>query len=111
MESPFDKLQAFNEVLESHKSTSTTESNHLKIYIGGQVGDILCLVEADVGIVFGLSTTDLQKVGRRFGVKFVPLRRGLVKNIGLRRWKSRCGILYTVQSWAEIEAFILGFCK
>ncbi|KAF0900843.1 hypothetical protein E2562_035478 [Oryza meyeriana var. granulata] len=67
----------------------------------------------DIGIVVGSSTT-LRRVGKQFGVSFVPLFPGLVEK--QRRiakeessiFKARSGILYTVSSWSEIQAFILG---
>ncbi|PON54603.1 heme oxygenase [Trema orientale] len=105
---PLEKLDAFMKVLEGHKISSSSEGKHLKIYIGGGVGDFSCLVEADIGIVFG-SSDSLRILGEHFGVSFVPLLQGVVKKqMGLTHWKPRCGILYTVESWAEIQAFILG---
>ncbi|PON44379.1 hypothetical protein PanWU01x14_267680 [Parasponia andersonii] len=72
------------------------------------MGDILCLVEADIGIVFGSSDT-LRKLGKHFGVSLVPLLQGMVNNqTGLGEWEPVSGTLYTVSSWAEIQAFILG---
>lgn len=77
------------------------------------MGDLLCLLEADVGIVLG-SSSSLRKVGSHFGVSFVPLFPGLVKKQKeyiegtSSSWKGLSGILYTVDSWAEIHAFILG---
>lgn len=109
MESPSEKLQAFNNILKN----CNREGKHFKIYIGGSVGDLLCLLEADIGIVIG-SSSSLRKLGDQFGVKFVPLFSGLVRRqreLSEGRssdWKPLSGILYTVSSWAEIEAFILG---
>ncbi|XP_010262460.1 PREDICTED: probable aminopyrimidine aminohydrolase, mitochondrial [Nelumbo nucifera] len=108
MESPLDKLQAFKNILKNHNG----EKKHLSIYIGGSVGDLLCLLEADVGLVVG-SSSSLRRVGRQFGVSFVPLFSGLVKKQrefegNSSNWKGLSGILYTVSSWAEVHAFILG---
>lgn len=78
------------------------------------MGDLLCLLEADVGIVIG-SSSSLRRVGSHFGVSFMPLFPGLVgkqKEFGEGssvNWKGLSGILYTVSSWAEIHAFILGW--
>ncbi|PON36361.1 heme oxygenase [Trema orientale] len=92
--SPFDKFHVFPEVQ--------------KVYIGGKVEDLLSLVQADIGIVLG-SSKILWKLGEHFGISFVPLLNGVVKNqMGLGDWKPKSGILYTVDSWAEIQAFILG---
>lgn len=109
MESPTEKLQAFNDILIDRKS----EGKHLTVYIGGSVGDLLCLLEADIGIVIG-SSSSLRRLGDHFGVSFVPLFSGLVKRQRelaedcSSNWKPMSGILYTVSSWAEIQAFILG---
>jgi len=77
------------------------------------VGDLLCLLEADIGIVIG-SSSSLRRVGNQFGVSFVPLFPGLVKKQKeyvegrFSSWKGLSGTLYTVSSWAEIHAFIFG---
>ncbi|KAI7984608.1 hypothetical protein LOK49_LG15G00700 [Camellia lanceoleosa] len=108
VESPKEKLQAFNDIIKGHKI-----GEHLTIYIGGSVGDLLCLLEADVGIVIG-SSSNLRRLGDQFGISFVPLFSGLVKKQRelikdcSSNWKGPSGILYTVSSWAEIHAFILG---
>ncbi|XP_077252750.1 bifunctional TH2 protein, mitochondrial-like [Tasmannia lanceolata] len=109
VESPMDKVQAFKDTLKSYSDTD----HYLSVYIGDSVGDLLCLLEADVGIVVGSSST-LRRVGSQFGVSFVPLFSGLVKKQrefiegNSSEWKGLTGILYTVSSWAEIHAFILG---
>lgn len=109
VESPIEKLQAFNDILKD----SSREAENLTVYIGGSVGDLLCLLEADIGIVIG-SSSSLRKLGDQFGVKFVPLFSGLVRKQkelaegNSSNWKPLSGILYTVTCWAEIEAFILG---
>lgn len=109
MESPLDKAEKFKSIKSDVGSTGTL----LSVYIGDSVGDLLCLLEADIGIVVGSSTT-LRRVGKQFGVSFVPLFTGLVEK--QRRiekeessiFKARSGILYTVSSWSEVQAFILG---
>ncbi|XWS36501.1 hypothetical protein CRYUN_Cryun20dG0090100 [Craigia yunnanensis] len=108
LESPTEKLQAFNNILNNDK-----DCQHLTVCIGGSVGDLLCLLEADVGIVMGSSPT-LRRLGEQFGVSFVPLFSGLVAKqrevieVGSSNWKKLSGTLYTVSSWDEIHAFILG---
>lgn len=110
METPVDKVQAFNDIL----NNSENDKKKLTVYIGDSVGDLLCLLEADIGIVVGCSSS-LRKIGSQFGVSFVPLFPELVKKQKgycephSSNWKSRSGILYTVSSWAEIHAFILGW--
>ncbi|KAL5096010.1 hypothetical protein RYX36_000337 [Vicia faba] len=109
VESPIDKVQGFRNILKS----CNNDKKKLSIYIGDSVGDLLCLLEADVGIVVG-SSSSLRRIGTQFGVSFVPLFSGLVKkqkehNEGSSyNWKGLSGILYTVSSWAEVHAFILG---
>ncbi|KAK9282287.1 hypothetical protein L1049_005201 [Liquidambar formosana] len=109
VESPMEKLQAFNDILKG----SSNDSKHLTVYIGGSVGDLLCLLKADIGIVISPSLS-LRKLGDQFGISFVPLFSGVVNKQrelvedGSYNWKGLSGILYTVSSWAEIHAFILG---
>ncbi|KAM1549725.1 hypothetical protein EV2_011003 [Malus domestica] len=109
VESPIDKVKSFKDIL---KNCSNDRKN-LTVYIGDSVGDLLCLLEADIGIVIG-SSSSLRRVATQFGVSFVPLFPGLVKKQKectdgrSPSWKGLTGILYTVNSWAEIHAFILG---
>ncbi|KAM3210756.1 hypothetical protein ACQJBY_064606 [Aegilops geniculata] len=109
IESPLDKVEKFKII----KSDLDSITPSLSVYIGDSVGDLLCLLEADVGIVVGSSTT-LRRVGKQFGVSFVPLLPGLVEK-QRRLWKqeasifkARSGVLHTVSSWSEVQAFILG---
>lgn len=111
VESPIDKVEAYNEIVESKFSI---EKKMLTVYIGDSVGDLLCLLKADVGIVIG-SSASLRRVGSHFGAHFVPLFPGLVhkqKQINeesiRRQWTGLSGVLYTVTSWTEIHAFVLG---
>ncbi|KAK4480299.1 hypothetical protein RD792_013368 [Penstemon davidsonii] len=109
VESPIDKVQAFKNILEN----CSKDQKNLTVYIGDSVGDLLCLLEADVGIVIG-SSSSLRRLGSHFGVSFVPLFPGLIKKQkqcseqSLYSWKGLSGVLYTVSNWAEIHAFILG---
>lgn len=106
MESPMDKLRVFNEITKNGGKPST-------VYIGGSAGDLLCLLEADFGIVIGLSGS-LQRLGNHFGISFVPLFSGLVSEqrelaeTGILSRDGRSNILYTVSNWDEIYAFVLG---
>lgn len=108
VESPVDKLKIFNNIC----SSKDQDTEHISIYIGDSLGDLLCLLQADIGIVIGKSSA-LRRVGKRFGVSFVPLFSGLLKQErayveGSSSWTKQSGILYTVSSWSEIHAFILG---
>nr|CAB3483852.1 unnamed protein product [Digitaria exilis] len=111
IQSPLDKVEKFKNI----KSGTDSTSPLLSVYIGDSVGDLLCLLEADIGIVVG-SSTSLRRVGKQFGVSFVPLFPGLVEKQrqltdeqeASSVFKARSGVLYTVSSWSEIHAFILG---
>ncbi|CAL9194643.1 bifunctional TH2 protein, mitochondrial isoform X1 [Musa acuminata AAA Group] len=109
MESPLDKVKKFRSIL----ADVGREKEHMSVYIGDSVGDMLCLLEADVGIVMG-SSLSLRRVGEQHGVSFVPLYPGLIKKQrevlreDSRVWKGLSGVLYTASSWTEIHAFVLG---
>nr|XP_043610960.1 bifunctional TH2 protein, mitochondrial-like [Erigeron canadensis] len=109
LESPIDKLQAFIDILKERDE----HDKKLTIYIGDSIGDLLCLLEADIGIVIG-SSSSLRKVGTHFGISFMPLytsivmkQREFVEGSDFS-WNKLSGVLYTVTSWAEIHSFILG---
>ncbi|KAI9077986.1 hypothetical protein K1719_040115 [Acacia pycnantha] len=109
MESPLEKVQAFRDKLNNFND----DRKNMTVYVGDSVGDLLCLLEADIGIVIG-SSSSLRKVGTHFGISFVPLFPGLVKkqkeyiDESSSDWKGLSGVLYTVSSWAEVHGFILG---
>lgn len=113
VESPIDKLQAFTDIL---KNSDENDKKNLTIYIGDSVGDLLCLLEADIGIVIG-SSSSLRRIGSHFGVSFVPLFPALIKKQKEHvegsefSWKRLSGVLYTVTSWAEVHSFIIGSWK
>ncbi|CAN1233956.1 Bifunctional TH2 protein, mitochondrial [Linum perenne] len=110
METPLDKVQAFRNIMKNYED----DKMNLTVYIGDSVGDLLCLLEADVGIVIG-SSSSLRTVGSRLRVSFVPLFPGVLQKQRecteescCSMGKKQCGTLYTVYSWAEIDALILG---
>ncbi|KAG6590301.1 Bifunctional TH2 protein, mitochondrial [Cucurbita argyrosperma subsp. argyrosperma] len=109
VESPIDKVNAFRKILENYGN----DRKNSTVYIGDSIGDLLCLLEADVGIVVGTSSS-LRRLATQFGVSFVPLYPSVVrKQRSLTEetecsWKGLSGVLYTVNSWAEIHAFVLG---
>ncbi|XP_010550765.1 PREDICTED: probable aminopyrimidine aminohydrolase, mitochondrial [Tarenaya hassleriana] len=111
VESPIDKAREFKTVLHNR---SSDKKSLLTVYIGDSVGDLLCLLEADIGIVVG-SSSSLRRVGSHFGISFVPLFSGIVQKQKQKAedesstWKGLSGTLYTVSSWAEIHAFFLGW--
>ncbi|KAM0005368.1 putative thiaminase-2/PQQC, hem oxygenase-like, multi-helical, HAD superfamily [Helianthus debilis subsp. tardiflorus] len=109
VQSPIEKLQTFDNIC----NNSNNNGPNVSVYIGGSVEDLLCLLKADIGIVISPSA-NIKKLGGLFGFTFVPLFSGLVKKQieliedGASCWKGLSGTLYTVSSWAEIHAFILG---
>ncbi|KAG0458643.1 hypothetical protein HPP92_021771 [Vanilla planifolia] len=108
METPMDKVKAFKTIL-----TLSEGAKHFSVYVGDTVGDLLCLLEADVGIVVG-SSPNLRKVVQRCGISLVPLFQGLVSKQreldenGSVSWNRRLGVLYSASGWPEIHAFLLG---
>ncbi|KAI3923659.1 hypothetical protein MKW98_011289 [Papaver atlanticum] len=108
-----DKLKYFEDMVQENEDEHGLDA--LSVFIGTSVGDLLCLLEADIGIVIG-SNRRLIEVGKHFGVRFVPLYAGVVdkqkkhSNSGnsIVWMGGLSGILYTVSSWTEIHAFILG---
>lgn len=114
VESPINKAQQFKSILQNRKDENKKKS-FLSVYIGDSVGDLLCLLEADIGIVVS-SSSSLRRVGSHFGVSFVPLFSGIVQKQkqhteeeSSSTWKGLSGTLYTVSSWAEIHSFALGW--
>lgn len=109
VQNPTEKLQTFNEICK----ISRNNGRNLSVYIGGSVEDLLCLLKADIGVVISPSA-NLTRLAGLFGFSFVPLFSGLVKKQreliegGCPCWSGLSGTLYTVSSWAEIHAFILG---
>lgn len=104
-----DKVKLFRSIL---KNTPTNKQNRT-VYVGHTLDDFLCLLEADIGIVFDCNR-NLEVIGEKLKVSFVPLFPGLVKKQKEHAHRdyfssnSKNGVLYTVTSWAEIHAFVLG---
>ncbi|TYJ24120.1 hypothetical protein E1A91_A08G238900v1 [Gossypium mustelinum] len=110
VQSPIDKIEAFNKIIQG----CSDDKRNLTVYIGDSVGDLLCLLKADIGIVIG-SSSSLRTVGDHYGVSFVPLFPGLVKKQkeygadgSCCIWKGQSGILYTATGWDDIHALFFG---
>ncbi|MCD7459346.1 hypothetical protein HAX54_040673 [Datura stramonium] len=109
VESPIDKVQVFSKIL----NKCSNDKKNLTVHVGDTMSDLLCLLQADIGIVLNPSSS-LMRVGSHFGVSFIPLFPGIVKKQKIFAagdsfcWNKLSGVLYTVSSWAEIHAFILG---
>ncbi|RZC72781.1 hypothetical protein C5167_048261 [Papaver somniferum] len=107
-QSPMAKVEYFEDMV------AKNAQEHVRIprsvYIGDSVSDLLCLLTADIGIVIG-SNKSLIEVGNHYGITFLPLYAGVVKEQKKRLdtddpvvWKGGlCGILYTVTSWVLIS--------
>ncbi|KAI3918916.1 hypothetical protein MKW98_017364 [Papaver atlanticum] len=107
-------LKYFNDAIQKYEREHGKP--HVTVYIGYSVEDLLCLLKADIGIVFG-SDQCIRDVGGWFGVRFVPLFEGAVAKqreffeSGYSsdcEWKGPSGTLYTVSNWLDIHALILG---
>jgi len=118
VETALDKERFFDQILRglSTKSESTTPrlvGDSRAVYIGDSVTDLPCLLRADIGIVIGKSAT-LDRVADAFANRRQPLYAGVLqaerdqcdRSPG---WRKGSGVLYTVSSWHEIEAFLLGY--
>ncbi|CAM6020683.1 unnamed protein product [Sphagnum balticum] len=118
VETAIDKEQCFDQILRglSTKSESTTPrlvGDSRAVYIGDSVTDLPCLLRADIGILIGKSAT-LDRVADAFAIRRQPLYAGVLqaerdqcdRSPG---WRKGSGVLYTVSSWHEIEAFLLGY--
>ncbi|KAJ4836403.1 hypothetical protein Tsubulata_020969 [Turnera subulata] len=114
VETPANKLQLYGNILNSLNDGKV----NLSVYIGSSIGDLLCLLQANIGIVIGPSSI-LKGVGSQLGVSFVALYPSLLKKQKAitsggsppADWKELSGVVYTVGSWAELDAFISGWQK
>lgn len=110
VESPAQKVRVYGNILNEFDDDMV----NLTVYIGSSIGDLLCLLQANVGIVIGPSSS-LKRVGSQLGVTFLPLFPSLLKKqkaitgASSPDWKQLSGVVYTVSSWAEFDAFITGF--
>ncbi|XP_031092311.1 bifunctional TH2 protein, mitochondrial-like [Ipomoea triloba] len=112
VESPIDKVEAFAKILESC-GKGNDKKELLTVYIGDSFKDLLCLLEADIGIMV-YPSPNLIDLAEHFGIRLIPLFHGVVdkqkKSVeGAETWKGGLsGILYTAISWVEIHAFLIG---
>ncbi|XP_060212439.1 bifunctional TH2 protein, mitochondrial-like isoform X3 [Lycium barbarum] len=110
VETPIDKLQACRKILNNYNN----DKNNLTVQVGDSPNDLLCLLQADISIVLNPSTS-LKRVRDYFGVSFIPLFPGIVEKQKIFAageesscWNGLSGVLYTISSWAEIHAVMLG---
>mgnify|MGYP000659779405 FL=1 len=106
LETPFDKERVYQEILKNVDLLEPT----ISIYIGDSVTDLLCMLECDMGIIIG-SSSSLKKVAQSFGISLIPLYKEtlrLVKVGHSQGWQKTKGVIYTVSSWHEIYTFMVG---
>lgn len=109
VETALDKRRHFYQILDhlnDRKATDSKLQQVRSVYIGDSLTDLLCLLRADVGIVLGDSST-LKQV---YGEKMTSLlRKALVLEQGnVHGSQELSGYVFTVSSWYEVEAFLLG---
>eukprot|EP00250_Pteridium_aquilinum_P017722 c23753_g1_i1 orf=372-2159(-) len=106
VETPLDKERVFETLMKNAKGLSSSVRS---IYIGDTVIDLVCLLKADLGIVIGSNPT-LRRVTKAFGVSLMPLLKGVLEKVKLGglQGEQHSGVLYTVTSWHEIHAFLIG---
>lgn len=102
VETALDKQRHFVQLLDNLKPTQDV----LSIYVGDSLTDLLCLIRADLGIVLGDSSA-LKQV---YGPKMAPLfmKAILLEQANMRGRQQPTGYVFTVSSWYEVEAFLLG---
>ena len=106
----FDKEKAFKELQVQHSGTCVGRG--MTVFIGDSITDLLAMLEADIGVVFGNCKT-LRKVAHVFGIKLTPIQklyrsgsRGCCGNHGCN--SSPKGQLYEATSWNDIGFSLFG---
>lgn len=84
------------------------ENSHPNVYIGDSLGDLSALLESDIGIIIGKSSS-IRKVCSTYGVELQTVDQlvlntdaGSAQTVAVNRKKP---VLYTAESWPHI-----GFC-
>eukprot|EP00897_Mesotaenium_endlicherianum_P001696 jgi/Mesen1/1554/ME000134S00672 len=117
LQGPKDKERCFNVLKYKFLASnpSTRKADLLSVYVGDSLTDILPLLNANVGIVIGSSST-LRRAAEVFDIRLDPLLvaavelakselQGHFKPMQLRQPKR----IFSVSSWEEIEALLLGY--
>ena len=87
-----------------HENDERTGSSSIIIYVGDSTTDLAALLEADIGIIIGESSS-IMMIAERYGVKIIPSKkRGSSDSI-----ESSCEekILWQVDRWSEIDELLL----
>lgn len=90
----WDKLRVMKDMIVRENEKSAAGTAALVVYVGDSTTDLLCLLEADVGIIFG---TKLDAVCERLGI---GIKNGLVT--GMASGKE----LIRIEGWKEVEQWI-----
>ncbi|KAH0612490.1 uncharacterized protein H6S33_008870 [Morchella sextelata] len=92
----WDKLRVMRDIVEKNSGAG---EECLVVYVGDSTSDLLCLLEADVGVVFG------EKLDKSCDTLGIEIREGLTKGyVG----KSGVSCLARVEQWREIEEWVEG---
>ena len=87
-----------------HENDESSGSSSIIIYVGDSTTDLAALLEADIGIIIGESSS-IMMIAERYGVKIIPSKtRGSSDSI-----ESSCEkkILWQVDRWSEIDELLL----
>eukprot|EP00970_Alexandrium_tamarense_P006043 scaffold1019_cov192-Alexandrium_tamarense.AAC.2 len=101
-----DKILELRNCLEDAHDTDTKDGNNIIIYVGDSSTDLAALLEADIGIIIGSSTSTVA-MAERSGLLVLPLQQrhehgfGNVKDDRMERRQTQ--ILWRVDGWHEID--------
>ena len=103
--SAFHKEKIFQDLVQK-----SNISQGISIFIGDSVGDVLALLQADIGVVIG-KNHGIRKVAKSFGIKLLPLQdiqkitaNGCQEQLRLEQE----GVLFEASSWNEIGFLLFG---
>jgi phosphoserine phosphatase len=110
VETAVDKLRHLVQILDHLKGSDPGQQQVHSVYVGDSLTDLLCLLRADVGIILGDSSTLKQVYGKKMTSLF---RKALALEQAsyLDESQKLSGCVFTVSSWYELEAFLLGPAK
>jgi len=87
-----------------HENDENSGSSSIIIYVGDSTTDLAALLEADIGIIIGESSS-IMAIAERYGVNIIPLKKRVSSDsIESSREKK---ILWQVDRWSEIDELLL----